>query len=295
MVRIGWLLLLVLAPCAQAGFPDERFEKGLNARTFEDGQRYYVYVPRKVLQRPKGARLLAAIHGYSGRTDDEPGRQRVLREIERWRALADKERWVLLAPQFAEHLFRDDYQRLTPAGPRADLRLLTLVDEVARQLPGLVTERIYLFGFSGGGQFVHRFAAFHASKVERAVAGAPGWWMWPEPDQAYPYGFSREGLPEGMVPDLRALCGLPLLVLVGDQDHDQAAFRASEGEDDPVHSQGPGRRDRAQNWAAAIRERAKENDWPCRIEIEVVRDTEHKISPALQRSAEQFLRGRGRR
>ena len=35
---------------------------------------------------------------------------------------------------------------------------------------------------------MYRYVAFHPERIERAVAGAPGWYMWPDPNLPYPIG-----------------------------------------------------------------------------------------------------------
>jgi dienelactone hydrolase len=54
------------------------------------------------------------------------------------------------------------------------LALLDIVTEVAIRYPGIDTERFFLIGFSGGGQFVHRFLYIHPERVIAASIGAPG-------------------------------------------------------------------------------------------------------------------------
>ena len=52
---------------------------------------------------------------------------------------------------------------------------------------------IYLYGHSGGGQFVHRYMMFgRAERIVRAdrLSGAAnsGWYMMPDPDTRFPCG-----------------------------------------------------------------------------------------------------------
>lgn len=69
---------------------------------------------------------------------------------------------------------------------RFDQVLLAMVDEVAARF-NVRTERFLLHGFSGGGQFVHRFAYLHPDRLDGLSIGAPGrityidqdspWWI----------------------------------------------------------------------------------------------------------------------
>lgn len=71
---------------------------------------------------------------------------------------AEKYGVVLVAPYFPEPPF-DDYQRLgrTGQGSRADSALKNIITEV-RELTYAQSGKLYLFGYSGGGQFTHRYA-----------------------------------------------------------------------------------------------------------------------------------------
>jgi poly(3-hydroxybutyrate) depolymerase len=52
---------------------------------------------------------------------------------------------------------------------------------------------LHLSGYSGGGQFVHRFMLVHPGRVARVAVGAAGWYTFPDPalDWSIPAGSSR--------------------------------------------------------------------------------------------------------
>lgn len=76
--------------------------------------------------------------------------------------------------------------------------------------------KIYLFGHSAGGQFVHRLMSSQSHAPFTAVAiGNPGWYTLPTQDHAYPEGLDGIGLDAGHVERLLAY---PMLILAGDQD-----------------------------------------------------------------------------
>jgi len=56
---------------------------------------------------------------------------------------------------------------------RFDQVLLDIVDEVGERF-NLDTDRFCLHGFSGGGQFTHRFLYLHPDRLAAASIGAPG-------------------------------------------------------------------------------------------------------------------------
>ncbi|OCT52260.1 poly(aspartic acid) hydrolase [Cladophialophora carrionii] len=68
----------------------------------------------------------------------------------------------------------DSYKILASRTLRADLALLAMLDEVARRWPGVDAQRVYLMGFSGGGQFAHRFLYLYPERIGAVSVGAPG-------------------------------------------------------------------------------------------------------------------------
>jgi len=106
----------------------------------QHGQIYYLYVPRSVRE---SAPLMISIHGVS---------RNARRHARMLSSMAENYGIILLAPLFGRKQFTD-YQRLGRVGhgPRADLALDRIVGEVL-YLTGADTSRLYLFGYSGGGQ-----------------------------------------------------------------------------------------------------------------------------------------------
>ena len=266
---------------------------GINELYYDDGQRYFLYVPNLVIQNPEQARIMAAIHGYSSRKSDAESIAKVESTALRWSSLADEYGWVVLAPHFDEHRFNDDYQRLNISilgiGIRADLRLNDLADEVGRLIPGISSEKMYLFGFSGGGQFVHRYAAFHPRKVLRAVSAGSGWYMWPDWTLTYPVGLS---VPLGGVsPMMDELLTSNLLVLVGDEDTTDSSFRETYffGFYDLMSMQGETRWKRAENWVGELAKMARRSNIDLTVELAFAQNTGHRISYELKRIAAEYL------
>lgn len=50
----------------------------------------------------------------------------------------------------------DSYKLSDATQLRSDLSLIDMLDEVQHRWPGVETEKVYMMGFSGGGQFTHR-------------------------------------------------------------------------------------------------------------------------------------------
>jgi pimeloyl-ACP methyl ester carboxylesterase len=62
---------------------------------------------------------------------------------------------------WAQH--RDTFHRSTKSGR-----------EVQQRWPGIATEKVFLMGFSGGGQYAHRFLYLYPERLHAVSVGAPG-------------------------------------------------------------------------------------------------------------------------
>ena len=181
-------------------------------------QKYFVYVPMDVA---KGASVLVSVHGIS---------RNAKAHAKAFREFADSYGIVIVAPLFAKKRF-PDYQRLGLArrghNRRPDLALQAILSEVA-VLTEARTDRIYLFGYSGGGQFAHRYAMFYPQFVLAVTVGAPGWYTFPEVQVRYPRGLRlplRDDLPP---PSPAAFSRVPMAVFVGQRDYQRdAALKTS--------------------------------------------------------------------
>ncbi|KEF60536.1 uncharacterized protein A1O9_02097 [Exophiala aquamarina CBS 119918] len=138
---------------------------------------YCMYVPTQHYALPRGEDasygkmpLIVTVHG-SGR--------RAERAREALVELADRTGAAVLAPLFPAGVGGDpndshNYKGLAYGGIRYDLVLLAMLDEVSSRWPGVDIEKIFLVGFSGGGQFVLRFFYLHPERVAALSVGAPG-------------------------------------------------------------------------------------------------------------------------
>ena len=292
--RYTFITIVLLIGCASPSMEVYTLNSGLlrvgfNKLRTEDGQLFYLYLPSKVEELPKGSRILVSIHGSSGKNANDRGEKKVKKAAKVLTDLADKNDWVILAPQFDRDRFNNDYQRLNFFGSRADVNLNRLIKETGRLLPGIITTKIFLFGFSGGGQFVHRYAAFNPDRIDRAVAGGAGWYMWPDKNLPYPIGISPKSFVPGVKPHLRKLCTLNLYIIVGDGDSTQGIVKRRYRNYDLLILQGEGRRERARNWVAALHGYAATNGWPCKARLGIIPGTGHSRSDELVKSVEEYL------
>jgi dienelactone hydrolase len=100
---------------------------------------------------------------------------------------------------------------------RFDHVLLSVVEEVAERF-NVRSERFALHGFSGGGQFAHRFGYLHPDRLLGLSIGAPGRITYLDPDR--PWWLGLQGFEEefGQQPRIAELRGVPVQMVVGAED-----------------------------------------------------------------------------
>lgn len=230
-------------------------------------QGYYLYVPRNL---EKAAPVFVTVHGISRNAKEH---------AERFAPFAERYGVVVVAPRFGRKRF-PRYQCLTADrhGHRPDAVLDDIVAEVRRAL-GLADSGLYLFGFSGGGQFVHRYLMAKPAKVERAVVGAAGWYTFPDVRKRYPRGTRVR---EGRSPELDpAYLRVPIAVVVGDGDVERnAALNQSPRID---RQQGATRLERGRNWVMAMRRAARAEGLDTPYRFQALAGVEHNFGSAMSR------------
>jgi pimeloyl-ACP methyl ester carboxylesterase len=157
---------------------------------------------------------------------------------------------LLVAPSFDRARF-PDYQRLGRhgKGERSDLALRRILEDVGGRTGGSYRKTV-LFGYSGGGQFVHRYAMAYPRGVAAMAIAAPGWFTYPDPGIPFPEGIG----PTALLPDLRfdpaRFLKIPTLVLVGENDTARDASLNRRRRIDRL--QGKNRIARARRWTEAM-------------------------------------------
>ncbi|MDJ0852902.1 MAG: hypothetical protein QNK04_31415 [Myxococcota bacterium] len=213
-----------------------------------------------------GARVVVAVHGIS---EHAAGHARALSH------LAERHGVIVVAPHFNQPDFRD-YQRLgrLGRGARADRALERVLDELSLST-GASTERFFLFGFSGGAQFAHRYVMAHPRRVVSAALASAGWYTWPDRKQAYPYGLKRIRRLHDLEFEPDAFLRVPILLTVGDQDTERdPALRTSEALD---RQQGRNRAERAAGWARAMKRAALERGLPANVTLKTIPEADHSF------------------
>lgn len=205
-----------------------RYELGhaaLAASRMDQRFSYALYVPSRY-EPGHGAGtsfdLIIAVHGSA---------RMVLPYRDGFAPLAEDLGCFVFAPLFPIGIIEpgnvDNYKYIAYRGLRYDLILLGMIAEVEERY-GLRFARRLIHGFSGGGQFVHRFVYLHPETVAAASIGAPGkvtlldesrdWWMGTR---------DVEGR-FGRAIDLAALRRLPMHLVVGAEDLDEEEIHIPE-------------------------------------------------------------------
>lgn len=191
---------------------------------------YFLYIPRNYYTLPKPSNqgeqgrgeggslnLIVLIHG-SGRNPYTLRRE--------FSTFAEEHSCALLAPLFPVGLIDPqdtvNYKYIKYKDIRYDRVLLAMIDEAAARFGRIDTSRFCLYGYSGGGQFVHRFAYLHPQRVRALACGAPGTQTFLNWEETFPDGVGdwEDVLSDGAPIDLQALRDIPTMFVAGDRDTD---------------------------------------------------------------------------
>lgn len=245
-------------PAMPARGPRERIRQ---RRVVSDRSiRYLHYVPPGL---PRRDLVLVAVHGLSRNAKEH---------AQAFQSLADRLGCHLVAPQFDRAAFRDfQLLGLSDRGRRADLALQSMLADL-RRFGVDADARLVLSGYSGGAQFAHRYAMAHPQRIAALLVAAAGWYTWPDAGLPYPRGCGI-GEHSGVVFDPLALVRKPVLVLVGDRDHERdAALRCDEWID---RDQGRTRIERARSWVEKLAGEARRRDLTLACEFGLVPGAGH--------------------
>ena len=231
-------------------------------------QSYLLYVPTSGGQ---DAPVLVSVHGLARNAQEQS---------HVFASYCEAAGAVLLAPLFTRDL-HSDYQRLGRLGRgiRADLALDRCIAETA-SLTGADATRIYLFGFSGGAQFAHRYTLAHPHRVASAVVAASGWYTFPDTRVAYPYGIRQSRKLPGVYFNPEEFLRVPIAVLVGENDLTDANLRKTARVNE---QQGVNRVERARKWVATMQAAADAYRMPSRVTYAEVPGIDHSFGQFCER------------
>jgi len=211
----------------------------------------HVYAPAG---RRESLGTLISVHGVTRRAHEQ---------FARWLPFAERLQLTLVAPRFGRDRF-PGYQRLAgmKGGLPADLALRRLLDQLRNdRLVG--AGPVFLFGYSGGAQFVHRFLLAHPDAADGAAVASAGWYTFPDRVTPFPYGLATSRVP--LASRLDAFLQKPLLVAVGEEDIQRDRQLRRRPWMDAW--QGRTRVERAERWTEALRSEARRRGLGSRVSL----------------------------
>ena len=236
----------------------------------DPGQVYYLYLP--TTGDLVNARVLVSVHGISRNAEEH---------AERFAPLAEREGVIVVAPLFTERRF-PGFQRLAASGRRRPERVLEAIVAEVGALTGAFTGRLWMFGFSGGGQFVHRYALTAPHRVAAYAAGAAGWYTFPDANVRYPYGLATDAPADGkrgrhFDPD--AFLQVPASVLVGEWDGERDPSLKTSARLD--RQQGHDRIERGRRWVDAMERAARGRGLSTTFRFRLLEGSGHSFTESM--------------
>lgn len=202
---------------------------------------YFKYVPATASSE---SRVIVLVHGVT---------RRAAEQIFRFRDLADQTGAILVAPFFSRSAFGLYQQVVDPhSGTRADLALVDILEAIGKET-GASTERVHLFGYSGGAQFVHRFVMLYPELAASMVVASAGWYTFPDERLPYPYGLASSPLAGDIEP--KRFLAVERHVLVGAHDTGRGDNLRVSRKIDAI--QGTNRIERARRWFDAMEDASR--------------------------------------
>lgn len=184
---------------------------------------YCMYVPPHIDTSRHPMELVVIMHG-TGRAF-----------VEYRDAFAEFARWndcIVLCPLFPVGPLgdgnRDGFKQLREGDIRYDEILLDMVAEVGEKF-GLRFDKFGLFGYSGGGQFVNRFAYLHPERLWAVSIGAPGSVTLLDPSQDWWVGVRDAETRFGKGVNIEALKQVAVHMIVGKADLETWEITHREG------------------------------------------------------------------
>jgi hypothetical protein len=210
-----------------------------------------------------------------------------------WAPYSQQNNFLLLVPEFPADLYPSDVynegnirDRQRNPIPQSEwtFTILEQLFDYVRTISGNQSEKYYLYGHSAGGQFVHRFVLFMPeARYQRAIAANPGFYTFPTPDVAYPYGLEGTPLQTG-IPSTVFERDFVLMLGGKDTNRNDLVLRKTPQAD----RQGLTRFERGMNYFSAVLEVAKREEVKFNWKLVKVPGVGHSDS-GMARSAAEIL------
>lgn len=174
---------------------------------------YHTYVPQSIYHNPGiRFRVMGFVHGTDRRFEE-------YREL--FKDFADRNNLILIFPMFPGGLIDrnnfNSYKLLSYENVRYDELFLSMIDELSERYP-VDKEKIFLYGWSGGGQFAHRFLYAHPERLTAVVIGAPGRITYIDDEVDYFWGTRNFVDVFNKDLNIESMRDVHILLLIGEED-----------------------------------------------------------------------------
>jgi pimeloyl-ACP methyl ester carboxylesterase len=218
-------------------------------------------------------RLLCCVHGVTSSPADQ---------IQALVPLSAAHGIPVLAPEFPRPDYKG-YQRLAsieePLGA-AHAFHGAVTDALGRMGSGTVP--VDMMGFSGGAQFIHRYAMLFPQRVRRLVVAAAGWYTYLDPEREFPHGIAPSELSGGRAVQVAEFLRIPIRVMIGERDVERdTQLRSTRMVD---RQQGKHRLERAIRWVEHLRHDARSRGIDADISLELLPRVGHSFREAMARA-----------
>lgn len=242
---------------------------------------YALYVPHRFDRMDKDrTTLLVSVHG-TGRM------QSLYRDL--FAEFAEYNNCIVLAPLFPADVLQDGnlsgYKYLREGDIRYDRIVLGMIEEVAERYR-VSGERVLMFGFSGGGHFVHRFTILHPQRVLAASVGAPGAVTLIDVDKPWWTGVGDTDRLFDICVDESSFEDLPLHFVIGAADSETWEISFQPGDRYYMSGANDAGRNRGERIHALMDSFRR---CGAKTRLDVVPDVSHDVVPVSRYAREFFL------
>jgi predicted esterase len=206
------------------------------ASTYDQRFSFGLYVPKSHTFTGPPLTLLIVVHGNGRQTGG------YLKQLQKF---CDNNSVILMTPLFPagiidpndwgnykEILYRPRAELESKEVIRFDEVLWNMVEQAAESWR-IKTDKVYLHGFSAGGQFAHRMLYLHPERFLGVSIGAPGRITSPSSDYAWPGGLKDVEQVFGLkgAPDFEQIRKVSVQFIVGEKDLDTGLLDLAEPND----------------------------------------------------------------
>lgn len=174
---------------------------------------YYLYIPHKIKRLEEKFKLIVLIHGTERSAEGYRNK---------FKKFAELTNSIVLAPLFPappigqRQLSNYNFVKNPVNQLRYDSVLLDIIQELKEEF--LIENKFYLHGFSGGGQFVHRFYYLYPELLHAVSIGAPGNITLLDEKEKWPAGIGNVHQEFQREISVEAMKKVKLQIIAGEED-----------------------------------------------------------------------------